>query len=384
MAGVSFALADFRSGGPILDLPIMEGASWSAQLNRADSLTCKIDMRDDDVKRLDLRSSTEPKKTVLVARTDDDVILAWGLINEREWDEDKSTVTLNASGVLASYFGRTRIMPATALTAPLTVLDAEGYSVINPALDTKLTGWSLGTIAKKLVAQRLAWPGAPTAFILPADEVGIREREYLFSSLKPTGAAITDLTNVENGPDIAFEAQRASDGISLQYVMRHGSEANPRLGTAAGIWSLDGQSPITELKVKDDGDTVGSAAWLTAGKSAGTALVTRALNPSLITNGGYPPLDLVDTTHSDVSEQATLDSYGAELIRFGGTLEREVSFSVQADASPALGAYRPGDAIIIDVPSDHDYLVEDLKVRITSISGDEAGLKVKIGCVVYA
>ena len=87
MPGVTYGLADFVTGGPILDLPVMEGATWGAQINRPDSVDCTIDMRDPDALALDLRSSSEPNKTILFARTDDDVILAWGLIGDdgRTW-----------------------------------------------------------------------------------------------------------------------------------------------------------------------------------------------------------------------------------------------------------------------------------------------------------
>ncbi|UYL87150.1 minor tail protein [Microbacterium phage OscarSo] len=386
MAGVSFALADFVTGGPILDLPVMKGASWSAQLNRPDELTCKVDMRDPDALALDLPSSSEPRKTVLLARTDDDVILAWGVIGDRTWDEDKRTLELSAAGVLSSYFGKTIIAPSSALTAALLTTDAEGYPIVNPALDTTFTGFSLGTIGKKLIAQRLAWPGAPIPFDLPADEIAPADeshtRTYLFASLKSIGSALQDLMGVENGPDFAFDAQRASDGISLRYVMRHGTEARPRIGTDIGAWSLGQVSPITGLKITDDGDTIASAAWLTAGRSSGAALLSRARNDSLVTASGYPPLDAVDTSHSDVSVPATLDAYARELIRYSAAMTRDVSFTVRADASPALGQYRPGDTVTLDVPEDHPYLSSSIPIRITSISGDESGKTVKVGCVV--
>lgn len=382
MAGVSYGLVDFVTGGPILDLPIMEGATWAAQLNRADALACTVDLDDRDALALDLRSSTEPKKTVLFARTDDDVVLAWGLISSRSWDEDAGELSLEAAGIWSTFFDSTIIASVEALTAELIVMDAEGFPIVNPALSTVYAGLSLGTIGKRLIEQRLAFPGAPLVFDLPADELGTHERnDYLFSGLKSIGSALTDLTGVENGPDFAFDAQRSSDGLTLRYVMRHGSEETPRIGTHVGIWSLGAGSPITGLKVDDDASGIASAAWLTAGKSAGAAIFSRSLNAELVA-AGYPPLDAVDTSHNDVSDQGTLDAYGAELIRYSSRPLRELSFSVRADASSALGAYRPGDTVTIDVPSNHPYLTESFDVRITSISGDEAAIDVKIGCVI--
>lgn len=87
MGGVTFALVDFKTGGPIVDLPIEEGAGWTSQLNRADSLSCSVALRSKEARALDLRSSATPGKALMVARTDER-ILAWGLISARSWDED--------------------------------------------------------------------------------------------------------------------------------------------------------------------------------------------------------------------------------------------------------------------------------------------------------
>lgn len=383
MVGVSYGLADFVSGGPIVDLPVMKGATWGAQLNRPDELSCKIDMRDPEALALDLRSASEPNKTIMIARTDDDAILAWGLIPDggRVWDEDKKVLSLSASGIGSSYFGECIIAPASALTAPLIVPDAEGYPVVNPALDTTISGFSHGTIMKKLVAQRLAWPGAPTVFDLPADEIGTRTQTWSFASMKSIGSALEDISKQEAGPDFAFDAQRAPDGLSLRYVMRHGSEATPRLGTDVGVWALGESSPITGLSIKDAVAAGASVGWMTAGKQAGAVLMSRVRNAAMIA-AGYPPMDVVDTSRSDVSVQATLDSYNLANVNDAAKTIRDLSFNVRADATPALGAYRPGDRVVLDVPDGHPWHTTSIPIRITSISGDEAAKSVKIGCVI--
>jgi hypothetical protein len=378
MPGVSYALADFVTGGPIVDLPVLEGATWSSQLNRPDAVGCTVTLNDTDALGLDLRSASEPEKTVLLARTDDDNVVAWGVIDSRSWDDDARTVELSAAGIRSSYFGSTIIAPVSALTAPLMVAGAGGQ-VVNPALNTALSGLSLGSIGKRLVEARLAWPGAPSApFILPPDEAGTRERNYLFSALKDIDSALDDLSNVENGPDFAFDAQRGPNGLSLLYVMRHGSEARPRIGTHAGVWNL---ADITGLKVTDDGTSIASASWGSAGKSAGSVLMSRRLNTALVA-AGYPPRDLVDTSHNDVSVQATLDSYVAENLAYATGPDRSLSFTVRGDAKPGVGEFRPGDTVDIDVPADHPWLTGGFTVRVTSISGDETARDLKIGCVI--
>lgn len=382
---VSFGLADFVSGGPILDLPVMEGATWNVQLNRPDAISCSIDMRDPDALKLDLRSSTEPMKTVIVAYNADDVMLAWGLIPEeggRTWNNDDKTLDLVATGVQSSYFGSTVIAPASVLTAPLTIIGPDGYPIVNPTLDTTLSGWSHGTIGKKLIQQRLAFPGAPTVFDLPPDEPGTREQTYLLGSMKTIGAALDDLTKQEGGPDFAFDAVRASNGLGLRYVVRHGSEAKPRLGTDVGSWNIGGpKSPITGLKISDAAAAGASLGLMTSGKQGGAALVSRVRNTALVASG-YPPFDIVDTSRSDVTVQATLDGYNRENMADAEHTIFDLDFSVEGDASPSIGQYRPGDIVNLDPPDKHPWITDSIRIRIMSVSGDETGKKLKIGCVI--
>lgn len=386
MAGITYSLLDFVTGKRIIDLPIRKGASWSAQLGRPDSLSCSVNMRQALAAGLDLRSASEPNKTVMIARTDEDVIIAWGLIGDdgREWDEDGKVVDFTAAGIEDTWLGRNPIGPASALISALTVNDAEGFKVPNPALNTTFSGMSHGTIGKRLVAQLLTWPGAPTVFDLPPDEVGTRTETYSFASLKSVGSALSDLTEQEDGPDFAFRAVRDGTGIGLRYQMIHGSEAQPRIGSHLGVWPISGpRTPITNLKVKDSVAAGAFAGWMTGGKQSGNIIMSRVWSLDRIADG-YPPLSIVDTSRSDVSVQTTLDSYNRANTKEAAAPIRDISFSVRSDVSPYLGSYRPGDTVDLDVPTDHLWLPpgQTIRVRIMSMSGDEKGKTVKIGCVI--
>lgn len=384
MTGVSYSLANFVDGSPIVPLPIMEGASWSAMLNRPDSVSCSIDLRDEDAQKLDLRSASEPNKTILLAQDDEGHVLAWGLIGDdgREWDDDARKLTLTAEGVNSAYFGQTVIAPPDVLTAPLTTLDPEGYPQINPALNTTISGVSHGTIGKRLIAQRLAFPGAPTVFDLPPDEVGFRTQTYTLAAMKSIGSALDDLVKQEGGCDFAFDAYPSPSGLGVRYGLRHGSEAEPRIGAYVGVWTVGGESsPITKLKTKDSLAAGASLGLMTAGRSSGAALISRLRNTTMIANG-YPPIDLVDNSHSDVSEIATLDRYNAENMADAATAVVDISFTVRGDAHPSVGQYRPGDRVTLDVAPGNPWLPEgSTEIRIMSMSGDETAEDVRIGAV---
>ena len=155
---VTYGLANYKTGDHILDLPVTPGASWGAFLNKPDSLSCQIDLRDPVVRAHDIPSSTEPKVTTLFAQNDDGNILAWGVISDRAWDNDTRKLTLNASGGW-QYFNQRIIAPPSAESGTIVLPDGS----VSPAFDTKYLNTTLGSIGIQIVEQALAWPGAPTA-----------------------------------------------------------------------------------------------------------------------------------------------------------------------------------------------------------------------------
>lgn len=378
---VTFGLANYNTGDQILDLPIMPGASWSAMLNKPDALSCKIDMRDADVLALDIPSATEPKLTVLFAQNDDGGILAWGVISDREWDDDARELTVNASGA-GQYWNQRIIAPPTAESGEIILPDGS----VSTAFDTDVDDVTLGSIGVALVEQALDWPGAPSSYVLPAPvaDPGRKSGTYRLVDFKRVGAALADLTKRVGGPDFAFDARRDGTGLALEFVMRAG---NPLLGRPVGSWPVGGPaSPVSGLKVTDDGGAIATHVWMQAGKTDSKVIIARAQNDALLDLAKYPVLDLVDTTHTDVTEQATLDDYAEENALMASRVARKISFSVRGDGGEgegglALGQYRPGDWASLDVAAGNPYLGEGLiDLRITSMSGDETGQSIAIGC----
>jgi hypothetical protein len=307
-------------------------------------------------------------------------VLAWGVISSRTWDDDKRQLDIEASGG-GQWFRQRIIAPPAAATAPL--IDGDGAVVTT--YDTTINDVSLGSIGVALVAQALSWPGAPTAYILPSavPDVGRTSGTYRLVDYKTVGAALDDLSKREGGPDFAFDARLDSSRLGFEYLMRAGE---PYLGRYVGDWVVGAdQSPVTNLKIVDDGAALATHIWMQAGKTDSKVIVARAQNAALLA-AGYPTLDLVDTTHGDVSIQATLDAYANEHAIQSRRPFREVSFDVRGDAPGlAVGSYRPGDWAALRIGASNLYLAEgDIGIRITSISGDETGETIKIGCEIGA
>jgi hypothetical protein len=376
--GVTYGVADFITGRHIADLPVMTGASWSRTLNKADAVTCRLDVRDDDIRDLDIRSITSPKKMVLFARTDDDTTLAWGVISGRDWNDTEKTLGLRASGGL-QYFNQRIIAPLAAKTEPLVLTNGKP----NTALDTVYTNRSLASVARSLVEQAVAWPGSP-AFTLPAVGTGDQDRTYKLLDFKTVGAALTDLTNLEDGVDIAFDARRydGPNGPALEYIMRIG---NPYLGVDVGSWPVGGPaSPVTGLTVDDEGADIATSGWMTGGKSDSKVVASRRFNDTLLTRGGYPPLDLVDTSRNSVSSQRTLDGYNGENLSHADGPYRSLSFSLSTgETALGLGGFGPGDWVTLDVAAGNYYITPgEIRVRVMAVSGDETSDTIKVDVMI--
>lgn len=380
---VTFHTVEFTTGKPLADLPVSPGASWATLLNKPDSLSCEVDLRSEEAQALDIDNVTEEKRVLIYAKSSYEEVLAFGLISSSDKSEDGNTLSIEASGFW-QYLNRRVIAPPAAKTGQLILSDGTP----NPAMDTTIQNFSLGTIGKKLVAQAMSWPGAdgiPVAY--PADQVESRPdgRTYLMTSLKFVGAALTDLVNSENGPDFAFDAVLDRNSGALSYVMRHGSTATPRLGVDRGVWNVGGEGGEVEgFHLFRDGVDISTMIWGSSGRTAGQVLFSRVENASLITDAHFPPLDYVDTSHSDVAEQATLDSYARQNASYTKGPYVETDFTVQGDAAVRVGQYQVGDYMTLDLGTRNNYGAKDgtIRIRITSISGDETGKKITIGCTI--
>lgn len=381
---ITYQLVNFVTGAILSDAPVMSGAKWSLALNKPDTLECTISLLDPTIRGMDMLSLTEPRKTALAAVTDDGIIVAWGRIDpKRSFDDTKRQLTLPASGAW-SYWDNCIIGPSTARTAAIVATNGKP----NTALDVTITNSSFATVGKRLMQQRLTWPGATTMpFVFPDDEVVTGQTQtYPFINYKTIGSALTDLTQRVNGPDFDFTA--TSDGRQLSYVVRAGTSTAPQLGLYLGVWSAGQRgAELSDLTIDDDFTDFATAVWMSSqgqdSKGNQVTLASRQLNDALIA-AGYPPEDFVDTSRSDVSIQRTLDDYASEGLTYASKYQRSFSASAHVfrgdgtQLSPSPLAARPGDFIDLDFDS-HPYLGSiTIPCRILSMSGDERGDVVKM------
>lgn len=156
-----------------------------------------------------------------------DRLLAAGPVWADPYTAKPKYVRIVAAG-LWSYFDHRYVLP---VLAP---------GQLPRDVTSRWEGLSLRTIAKRLVQQACAHPGAGLPIDFEDDILGDHEREYLGADGVTVGDALRRLTDVEGGPDIAFRPYITSDRRFVRWSLATGS---PELTQAGEDWYWDVSSP---------------------------------------------------------------------------------------------------------------------------------------------
>lgn len=362
---------DMLSGRRLVSLPAKSG-SWSITLNADDTIDCTVDSTAAVAVSLDVWGTTQVGRTGLLAVVNDEPVAA-GPIWRRQYKQG-GDIELTSGG-LRSYWDRRILLPLSSREQPL-VDPTTGLP--NVAYDTNLSGLSYGTIAKRWIQLVRAWPNGSIPMSFPPDESGPYERNTPAVDLKKVGELIDSLSEVINGPDITFRPRWSADGLGIFWEMQHGTVANPRLGsTDASLvqWTVGAESGgALALSVDEDGTAMAAENYAAAGRSSDAALVARGYDGTL-DGAGFPLLQSVDSTHSSVKEQTTLQGYANENARLGKYAASFWSMSVRANelGTPRLGDYWVGDrgTVVVD-PKEPIIPPGSYQRRVVKIAGNLA------------
>lgn len=352
--------------GRILAEFVPSSGSWSERLNEPDSVSVTVPIYSTDEQGRDWRNLATPWKHSLAVEESGRYF--GGPIQPHSHDAGSDSLQISASGV-RGYFARRNVLPPEALYTSLVKADGSPED----ALDTNLSGFDLGTIGKRLVEQSVAWPGGGLPIRFEPDRKGSNKRSYLAIDLKRVDEALNQLTGVVGGPDFAFVLRRASE-THFEWLMKSGTETRPQLGsTDALVWDLSASdSSGSGLSVDTNPQNMCSLSWATGGRSDDRVLVSRQYDRALV-DDGFPLLEAVDTSHTSVSEQATLDGWAKAPLRTGRRPAEFRSFKASLHAPPWLSEYSVGDFCELAISGDR-YTPDGLyRHRILEISGDESG-----------
>jgi hypothetical protein len=381
--GVRFMVGDMLTGRRIQNVPVVSG-SWSEVLNDAGDVSCTVSLKDPAVQRLGLRESAAEGKAFLAA-LDGDTVLQAGPIWFHDYDGDTQQLTLTASGMW-SYFDHRVLLPVLAGRNPTdATTDTRFSNIVSDDTDPGYpwptdTRKTLQGIALFYVAQAQTWTGGNVPVILPAEVVGAtNERWVKGSDLAYVGSRLADLTSVEGGPDIMFTPRLQSDRQGVEWVMRIGTPTDPHL------FSLQRQkfhignakSSVSKLQVRGDGTRMASQAFGSGGRTVDQALISVSTD-STLTDANYPLLEAVDSSHSDVSEIATMQGYSDEIVAQGKAPQKVWQFIHDLSQRPFLGAFNAGDFADVRVHADAYLSPGTHSMRVLTRAGDETGTKVDL------
>jgi hypothetical protein len=203
----------------------------------------------------------------------------------------------------------------------------------------------LWDIAADIVRTAVGYTGRAGAALpvdVPADSgAGTNTRTYNGYDLAAAGQRLTELTQVDGGPDVDFAPYLVSVPGSGRFIRYRMAVGQPYIQQAGGAVTFDYMSSIQALPFDADGSNVATTAWVKGAGNESAQLAGYASNSALVTNG-WPILDYVDSAHSSTSDTALLNSYAvADLALYSKAVETWKP-QVRADATSPLGSYDPG------------------------------------------
>lgn len=240
------------------------------------------------------------------------------------------------------------------------------------------TGLSLGTIAWRIVSDACSLKpgGGPPIVHGSAEENANRQRTaYEGWNMANNGIEkrLTELSGVINGPDIMFYPRWVDDTHQrIEWVMEHGSEANPRL-IQDYVPVFDMATPranATNVQVKPVSDHIIDRVWATgAGEGGGTA-IAKAENLSRLRQ--HVPFTEKVISDPDQADVTKLEAKARGELNNSRELETQLTFTTMANRrSQPLGSYRVGHIAQVNVGSGWLSLQEGINdMRVMKMSGD--------------
>ena len=345
------------SGEPVTEMPF-SSTSWSSGICRSDSVSVTVP----GYTGLNLYQFMVPKKFTLTLVEDDGRVRGAGPLGIPEGSTDKDglhKVSLEGRGI-ESIFERRSVLPYPYW--PL--VDSGGFPLSSK--NTRITGVEYGTMMQMLYQQAVSHPGAGLPISWEAPRAGTREKEWSAVDGKPVQDAVDDISQLIGGVEWDW-VPTVDENDRLTWAFVTATDADQELSSEfVHTWQSGGSLPdIADLTVKVSPEFMVSTAVFTGGKDEDRVMVARSMSDTLI-NAGVPPIDVWDSSHSSVSDQATLNQWASKRIDEGQAPVQYWGFKVRADR--ALGL-RHGDWATVEV-SDH-WLIPDgpYPRRVVEVSG---------------
>lgn len=330
MTGFTYLLADLASDRTLEELPL-ECSAFTSKLKGAGDLRATLDLAVEGVEHLNLPSLLAFGQRSLYVLRDGEVV--WG-------------------GIL--WRGSRR---AGVREVELHAMEFESYWDRRLFLgDYRPVQVDQLTIARALVAQ-----SAPLHFAVSGALSGVlRDGDYRVRDLPVIGKVLADLASSEGGFDYTVSTTADAGGERTR-LLRFGY---PRLGRPASVNGLVFEGAV--LGWGDDWDAFGSVTEQhehggRVGEGDGAAPLWAVASDTEGLARGLPLLQDVNSDHSTVLTQSTLDSYARADLAAAPVPVTTHTVTVAADgcggddevpSDPVLGSYEVGDEALFEITDD--------------------------------
>lgn len=234
----------------------------------------------------------------------------------------------------------------------------------------------LGSIMAAIVARVCSTPPGDLPIVYEASRAGINTRTYYGYDMAYAAARITELANVDGGPDYLFMPRfkggntTGVDFTHLEWVLTTGTDAAPTLTQSGPPLVLDAGAPnqqtIGAVTIAEDAANLATHAFNAGGGTEVAKVVASAVD-TLRTNLGYPRLDVVGT--SNALDRPTVAAYARGLLSRTKQTPSAVTVVVRASWWWAQGA-QVGTTVRLLIPRHPVFGPVDLTSRVLKWGGD--------------
>lgn len=320
MVAYRLAVANTISGQIVGDLPFTAVPTWSRMLNGSGTLSgVAVPLNPTQLDSDMAQRLREPWRWTVLWCYGNTILQAGILSSVTVDDTQKPSVASLATTTLWEFLTRKRLV----LTPGQDIGTAAANVAFGPSVaDTANRNLSLHSIARRLVELATAPPTYRLPIVLPGTIGGSAVRTYLGSDLATTGTRLSELAQVDQGPEVEFSPEfvDSTQGY-MRWRMRIG---NNRLGQLGFPHAWDYQRALLSLSTGIDGVdmtfNVTSKGQDTRTVSSATppvasgALISAAASDTTYTGQGWPALQTADTGHTSTIDTATVAGYATAAV----------------------------------------------------------------------
>ncbi len=320
MVAYRLAVANTVTGQVVGDLPFTAVPAWSRVLNGSGTLSgVAVPLNPTQLDSDMAQRLREPWRWTILWCYGQAILQAGVLSSVTVDDTQKPSVAALNTTTVWDFLTRKRLV----VTPGQDIGTAAANVAFGPSVpDTANRGLSLHSIARRLVELATAPSTYQLPIILPNTIAGTAVRTYLGSDLATTGTRLSELTQVDQGPEVEFapEFTDSTQGY-MRWRMRIG---NNRLGQLGFPHAWDYQRALLSLSTGIDGVdmtfNVTSKGQDTRTVSSATppvasgALISAAASDTTYPAQGWPALQTADTGHTSTIDTATVTGYATAAI----------------------------------------------------------------------